>query len=380
MIFQQLFNSATLLIWILLGIMLVTFLIQAAYYLIIFSRIPRYHPQIHEPFNKGVSVIICARNEAENLAKNLPEFLKQDYPEFEIIVVNDCSTDNTEDILMDMKVTHPNFKYTSIQKDRKFTHGKKLAITIGIKAAKYEHLLFSDADCFPRSNKWINQMSRHFSIKNELVLGVANFERRKGLLNIIIRFENLFNSMQYISFTIKGNPVLGVNRNIAYTKELFFKHKGFASHLKVLSGEDDLFVNEASTKNNTSAEISSESIIMTSPPYNLSSWLKQKKLQLSTRKYYKYSSKIKLRLEIISRLLFYISSISLLCFYNSFPIALFGMIILLTIKMIVVKLVMNRLDERDLLLTSLLLDPLMLLIYGIIGLSNIIRPLEPKWN
>ncbi|MDA3821521.1 MAG: glycosyltransferase, partial [Bacteroidales bacterium] len=282
MFLEQLLDSANIIIWIFSGLMFFAFLMQMIYYLVIFSRVPRYKTPKLRKKNIGISVVICARNEAENLKKNLPLFLRQDYPEYEIVVVNDCSTDNTGDVLMDLIADYPQLRYTTIQADRKFTHGKKLAVTVGIKAAKYDHLLFSDADCYPVSDKWINRMSRHFSKNTELVLGIGKYEQKKGLLNIIIRYETLFTALQYMAFAIKGSAFMGVGRNMAYKKELFYRHKGFASHFKLLSGDDDLFVNEATTKSNTQIELSKDSFTISEPPFSFGEWFKQKKRHLST--------------------------------------------------------------------------------------------------
>lgn len=380
MFIDQLFHTTTTFTWIIAGILGISLLIQLIYYLFVYSRLVRYRSPDTPKSSLPVSVVICARNEAENLKKNLPAFLTQDHPAYEVIVVNDCSSDDTEEILMNMKVKYPHLYYTTIHPDRKFTHGKKLAVTVGIKAATNEHLLFSDADCYPVSDQWISNMSRHFSEKNELILGVGKYERRKGLLNLVIRYETLFTAMQYISFAIMGKAYMGVGRNMAYIRQLFYRHKGFAGHLNVLSGDDDLFVNEAATKTNTNVELSGESFTLSAPPESFRRWFRQKKRHLSTGIYYKTSSKIRLGTEYASRMLFYISAVILLFKDDWIWIAGAAWGLLSFVRLVLVKLSMKRLDESDLLLPSLLLDPLMPVILGIIRISNIIRPREPKWN
>jgi len=421
MLFKELFGSTDLATWIIAGVMMAAFIVQLIYYLDVFSKIPSYttgkemdhpaipprrqnaippddqstatsggHPtaSIHQQFGVTsierpvvpVSVIICARNEAENLEKHLPAFLAQDHPDFEVVVVNDCSTDHTEEVLMNLKVDHPHLRYTSIQPDKKFIHGKKLAVTVGIKAARHEHLLLSDADCYPSSDQWVSRMSAHFSATTELVLGVGKYARTRGLLNLLVRYETLFTAMQYISFAIKGKPFMGVGRNMGYVKNLFFRHKGFASHLKVLSGDDDLFVKEAATPRNTSVEIDPAGMTISIPPGKINSWFKQKKRHLSTGKYYKAGTKFRLGTEYFSRTIFYIMCIILLFRGPWIWIAIGAWSILSIVKLVIVKLNMRRLDEKDLLLPSLLFDPLMPVILAMIRISNMIRPREPKWN
>ena len=173
---------------------------------------------------------------------------------------------------------------------------------------------------------------------------------------------------------------MGVGRNMGYVKSLFFRHKGFASHLKVLSGDDDLFVNEAATSKNTAVEISGESLTLSIPPTRFGEWFKQKKRHLSTGKYYKKGSKINLGIEYFSRMLFYLTFVLLLFREQWVWISLGAWGLLSVVKLVFVKLNMNRLQEKDLLLPSLLFDPLMPLILAVIRISNLIRPREPKWN
>jgi biofilm PGA synthesis N-glycosyltransferase PgaC len=381
MYFEELFRSADTVTLIIAGVMASALLVQLIYYLFIYSKIATHTTSKKK--NRSlvpVSVIICARNEAENLEKHLPAFLKQDHPDFEVVVVDDCSTDHTEEVLMNMKVHHPNLRYTSIQPDRKFTHGKKLAMTVGIKAAQNEHLLFSDADCYPASEQWASRMAAHFHGDTELVLGVGKYARRRGLLNLLVRYETLFTAMQYIAFAIKRKPIMGVGRNMGYSKSLFFRNKGFASHLKVLSGDDDLFVNEAATTGNTAVETHPDGMTISVPPGKLKEWFKQKKRHLSTGKYYKTGSKFRLGAEYFSSMIFYITFVMILFREPWAWIGWGALAVVSFVKLVIVKLAMRRLDERYLLLPSLLLDPLMPLILGMIRISNMIRPREPKWN
>ncbi len=203
---------------------------------------------------KGVSVIICARNEADNLNNFLPSVLEQDYPDFEVIVVNDCSEDHTDDVLGKFLMQYPRLKISTITKDPKFSHNKKFAQFIGIKAAKNEILLFTDADCQPESDKWIGQMASHFNDKTDFVIGYGGYLREKGLLNKYICYESTAIAMQYFGMAIRGVPYMGVGRNLSYRRSVFFANKGFGSHNHIISGDDDLFVNSHANRENTIAE------------------------------------------------------------------------------------------------------------------------------
>jgi poly-beta-1,6-N-acetyl-D-glucosamine synthase len=380
MFFEHLYNEENPFIWAAAGTMVLSLAIQLFYYLGLFSRVAFYKNHGLQKKKIPVSVVICARNESENLKKHLPLFLSQDYDDYEVVVVNDCSTDNTEDVLMDLRTEYPHLRFTTIQPDKKFTHGKKLAVTVGVKSAIHEHMLFSDADCYPATDQWISKMSSHFVQEKELVLGVGKYERQRGLLNLVIRYETLFTAIQYLSFAMRGKAYMGVGRNMGYMKKLFYRHKGFASHLKVLSGDDDLFVNESTTKTNTAVELSHESFTLSIPPGSYLQWFKQKKRHLSTGKYYRVSSKLRLGTEYASRILFYATTISLLFheYWNWVGLAAWGL--LSVVRLVIIKLSMKRLDEKDLLLPSLLLDPLLPLFLAVVKIANFFRPREPKWN
>ncbi len=228
--------------------------IQLFYYIFIYLRLPIHKPVTEPEIFEPVSVVICARNEAENIEKYLPVILNQDYPDFEVVVVNDCSLDETEDILKRFKNQYSNLKTTFIKEDEKFNHSKKLALTVGIKAAKNEWLLLTDADCVPENNQWLKTMAKNFKTDSSILLGYGGYFQKPGLLNIIIRYETAIIAIQYFSFALFGIPYMGVGRNLAYRKSLFFANKGFASHARLVSGDDDLFVNEVATATNITIE------------------------------------------------------------------------------------------------------------------------------
>ncbi|MFW6370156.1 MAG: glycosyltransferase [Bacteroidota bacterium] len=209
-------------------------LVQLFYIFRYYLLIPGYSSEFVMGKSHPVSVIICAKNEVKNLQNNLPAILEQKYKDFEVIVVDDGSEDNTLEVLHGFKQKYKHLKFTSIAENNRFTHGKKLAITVGIKAAKNEWLLFTDADCAPASEYWISGMQQAFTDEAEIVLGYGGYRREKGLLNLIIRFDTMVIAINYLSAALARMPYMGVGRNMAYRKQLFFKNKGFANHYHLL--------------------------------------------------------------------------------------------------------------------------------------------------
>ena len=260
-----------------------------------------------------ITVIICAKNEAENLKNFLPVILSQDHNDFEVVVINDASVDETLEVLEDFQSRDNRLKIVDVQNNEAFWANKKYALTLGIKKAKKPYLLFTDADCRPETSQWLKEMSAHFADRKSIVLGYGGyFIQTRSLLNKLIRFETLFTAIQYFSYASWGKPYMGVGRNLAYTSEEFFAQNGFATHLHIKSGDDDLFVNQAANKSNTALCLSPIGITRSVPKTSLRSWFEQKRRHISIASHYKIEHRFMLGLFYISQLLFWIFFFALL--------------------------------------------------------------------
>ncbi len=297
----------------------VCFLIQLYYAIKVHKLLSVYKKDDDESSAiNAASVIICARNEEKNLILNLPFILEQDYPNFEVVLVNDCSIDDSEHLLRELSQKYKHLKVVSINEHERFKHGKKFAVALGIKAAANEFLVFTDADCRPNSNQWLRRMQANLQDSTDIVLGFSPYKSLPGFVNRLIQFETFFTALNYLSFALAGKPYMGVGRNMAYKKSLFFKGKGFASHIHLLSGDDDLFVNQHATKANTVIEIHPDTHVWSEPEITLKSYVKQKTRHFSAGKFYKKEHRNMLGLQAGSAILFYITLISLL-FLNLVP-------------------------------------------------------------
>jgi glycosyltransferase involved in cell wall biosynthesis len=331
-----------------LGCILAFFAILLFYYLFFFFRVGVYKESISNTFRPPVSVIICARNEEDNLMAFIPKIFAQDYPDFEVVVVNDRSWDKSLDILTAYKERYgEKLKIVNLDEEHIHDRGKKLALTIGIKAAKNEHLLLTDADCYPNSPEWIKTMVSGFADSKELVIGFSPFEKRPGLLNLLIRTDGLGVALNYLSFALAGIPYMGVGRNMAYTKSLYFNSGGFRRHYHVRSGDDDLFVNYLA-KTNIAVSANEQGFMLTLPSQTFSQWLRQKQRHYTTAIHYKLIHKILLILYPLAMYGFLISILLLFIYENGFYIA-FGLFILKSIIQILTFILpMKKLKQTDL--------------------------------
>lgn len=361
------------------GAFVLAFFIQLWFYLIYFSRLAFYKKKQLQPFTPQVSVIICARNEEDNLVNFLPRVFDQDYPDFEVVVVNDCSYDNTGDILKEFANKYPHLKIVTIKEDEHYSHGKKVALMMGIKGASYEHLLLTDADCKPTSRDWIKNMMEHFVPETEIVLGYGAYEKHPGFLNKLIRFDTFTIALQYLSLALARKTYMGTGRNLAYKKSLFFKMKGFASHYHIESGDDDLFINEAATKRNCKIEVAVESHTLSKVKNSFSAWMRQKRRHITTFKHYNFGSKFRLTLLSGSQYLFFISFIIVLVlqFQPLMILLLFGLRII--IQLLIFSKSMKLLAEKDLVFLTPIIEIILLIMYPMVTLSNLFIK-KNKWK
>jgi biofilm PGA synthesis N-glycosyltransferase PgaC len=295
---------------------LLVFIVQLYYLIGNHKSLSAYQVDEELPdVNIPISVIISARNESKNLSENLPAILQQNYPDFEVVVVNDCSYDDSDEVLEAFKEIYPRLKIVTITEHARFKTGKKFALTLGIKAAKNEHLLFTDADCKPASENWITRMAARFNNNVQIVLGYSPYYKTGNFLNSLIRYETLKTAINYLSAALNGDPYMGIGRNLAYTKTLFFSNKGFAAHMHVLSGDDDLFVNQNATATNTAIEIHPDTFIYTDAKTSIAALYRQKKRHMGVGKLYKNNHRRLLSFDALSGFLFYALFIICLAVY-----------------------------------------------------------------
>lgn len=327
-----------------------------------------------------LSVLICAKNEADNLKNNLPAVLTQKYPNFEVILVNDSSWDDTLELMKLYASKDARIKVVDVKNVESFWGNKKYALTLGIKAASHPYLVFTDADCKPASNQWLQQIASGFSHEKQLVLGYGAYETvKKSWINLVTRFETVLTAMQYVSYANLGMPYMGVGRNLAYHKELFFKNAGFMSHMDIMSGDDDLFVNQVANKTNVAIVTHPKSFTVSTPKKSMLAWFIQKRRHVSTAQYYKLKHKLVLGLFYSSQLLFLGLATMLLSFSFHWPIVLGLVGFRYVFLSVVFYSITKKLKEKHLVVLWPLLEIFLVVAQFFIFSANLIS--RPKhWN
>ncbi len=325
-----------------------------------------------------ISLLIACRNEEDNLEKNLPKLLDQKYPIFELILVDDASTDNTLSVIKAFAEKNDRVQYESILKTSSYTGNKKNAVTKAVQNASYEHLLLTDADCEPASKYWIQNIATQFSEEVQLVLGYGAYKKSTTWLNKLIRYETVLTAWQYFSYGLLGIPYMGVGRNMAYTKSMFKYAKGFQHHQHIKSGDDDLFINQIANKNNTSFCWWLESHTISEPKKTFANWFQQKRRHITTANLYKPIHQVLLGFFYLSQFLFYLLAIFLLvAAYNSQLV-----LVLIGFRFVVYYLCLipttSKLNEKDLIFFAPFLEFFLVVLQLCIFINNLLQK-PAKW-
>lgn len=298
---------------VLLGITFVSCIILTLYYLVAYARplfAARTQKEMKETDKVPVSIIVYAQNDSENLKKHLPALLTQDYPEYQVVVIDDGSTDDTEDTLKFFQNDFKHLYFTYVPSYARYLSRRKLAFTLGAKAAKHDILIFTEAYCEPVNNQWLSSIANSYTPETNIVLGYCKYGNYKGLLHKLIAYDNLLSGLRYLSSALFHHPYTGNGRNLSYRKDLFFKNKGYYKSLNLLTGDDDLFVNETATGKNTKATYSPNSLTEMDKIEDFRIWNGLKVSRATTQKYYKGKTLTFYHFETTCFLLFQASAIA----------------------------------------------------------------------
>lgn len=305
-------ESFSLIEWVLCASLLFFFTMQIYFYISLYRKPQAYEKKrevgtVDESVLPGISIVITSKNDSVELERNIPYIMNQDYPNFEVIVVNRGSTDDTDVVLKAAEQKYQQLYHTFIPEGADEINEKKLAITLGVKAAKNEIILFTESYCRPATTNWVREFGKEFLNGKDILLGYSRVVfNSKTRLGNFIRYDNLIHHLKFLSLAIKGKPFMGIGRNMAYKKDLFFTNKGLSSVLSIDGGEDDLYINNISNKKNTGVVLSKDSIIETDSVDSYTTWRSIKSKYLYTKQFYKGPANFIFGLETFSKQLFYL--------------------------------------------------------------------------
>lgn len=327
-------NTYTL---ILLALLLLSFVALSLYYGLFWFRVGRFKRDVvsKQPSANGqqpsVSVVMVVHNEAEFLKSSLPYLLEQDYPDYEIVIVDYTSTDDTRYVLRVCSENYPNLKPILFPHDVNMFQGKKYPLSIGIKSATKDVILLTEAESVPRSFDWVSQMMKGYCGDTQIVMGCNIVKSNGTLLGAFQQYENMTYNASYIGAMAMGNPFTATGRNLSFRRDFFFKQGGFISHYSIPDGADDLFVNANANSRNSSVVLSSDAFVVSEPRSSFRLWHQDRSHRLYTRRYYGLKDKLMLAFYPLSQFVF-LASLVLLLVFQLFPWQL--LVALLVVKLI----------------------------------------------
>lgn len=317
-----------------------------------------------------ISLLIFVKNSAAYLEKNLTYFLNQDYPEFEILLIDNCSSDDTDEVLEKIKTKHKKVRIINVENNESFWANKKYTYTLAIKAAKYNHLLFSEIIAKPISKNWILEMSNQISDKKSLVLGYTKHNTSKGFMNLLIRFNDVLDALKAFTFTKFNTPFRASAYNFSFTKDNFFRVNGFIKHIKINYGKDDLFLRDAYFKKNTSFSIDEDSFVEITKEKTFKDWFSAQKRNSFLQNHYKLNHQILLFLYTITKLGSLTLGITLLFFYPyKIILCIIGFYFL--VKTIVLALATKKFKEPKIIFLFPFLEIILILLQISIFINNL---------
>lgn len=329
--------------------------------------------------SNAVSVVVCAHDELENLRELLPVLLAQDHPEFEVLVVNDRSNDDTYDFLREESARDTRLRMVNVNHLPLHADAKKYGITLAVKAAKHDIILLTDADCRPATRSWITAMSSEFDEQTNFVLGFSPYVKLPGLLNLFIRFETLFTALQYLSMARLGNPYMGVGRNLAYRKSLFLNVKGFNDLLPVRGGDDDLFVNRHAKNKTTKVSTGYDAVTFSKPKQTSYDFFQQKIRHLSVGRKYRSRHKVILGVFIVSFLLAWITGLVQIPFSDELIWIISALVLRVLLLTVAVHLISKRFGHKFELWAVPFLDFLFVIYYISTGTVTLVTK-KVRWK
>lgn len=365
-----------LIFWLLTAFAVAT-LIQLIYYYGFFSALAFYKNKKVEDALPSVSIVITANNQYNDLHENLPSILSQQYPDFEVVVVIDNSDDGTDELLMDFSRAFDHLKVVELKQKLNWFSGRKFPLSLGIKSAKHDLILLTDPTCKPESREWIKAMAENFSSGKKIVIGYSSFET-VSKINKWLRFTAFYDALLYLSMALRGLPVKGIGKNLAYSRPLFYKNKGFSSHYVISEGDDELFVNSTANKQNTIVRISAESAIKQVKKISFSKWMGNEKTRLKIRRFFKLRDRLILRLFSFTSFAFY--GLLLILLILKAPILLVLSIFALRFfsQLLIFGFALKKLSEKKLLLLSPVFEILIILIDFILWIGLLFGK-KRKW-
>ncbi|MDY5969739.1 MAG: glycosyltransferase [Bacteroidales bacterium] len=365
------------------------FVYLALYYALFYFRVARKQAKAEQ---KGmsetllggmpkVSIVIVAHNEAAFLKESMPYLLEQDYPNYEVVVVDYMSKDDTRFVLKVCSENYQSLKPVYFPEDVNMFQGKTYPLSIGIKSASGDIILLTEADCVPRGFSWVSAMVKRYAARQvQMVMGYGGVKQSKGLLNVLQQYDNVSDAVSWMGYQMLGMPYSGTGRNLSFRRDFFFQQGSFIKQYTMPYGADDLFVNQNATKYNTSLCLNSESFVLTDAATTLAIWIKRRKARYGTRKHYPFYQKMLLAMRPLSVVLLYAAGALLATENFPWQYLMLAWVLLMAWQVFALSQVTKHFEVRKIHFFAPLLEIYFTVANTILRISTLHKAKTPRWR
>lgn len=282
--------------------------VQLIYYFIVYGKFAFHRKKNALSLREiPLSVVIVVRDNASQVLQTLPKFLEQQYPNYEIVIVNDRSPDEQSVFaIKEYQKRFSNVKFIDLRDAVSTSRGRKMAVSMGIKCSSYGNIVITDPDCLPASEHWLSNLSQNIQGQKKIVLGYSTYIKRRTPYNAFLHFDKLVGAVQYFSLALYNSTYRGDFSNIVFMRNLFYQQKGFTSFNHLQWGEEDIFIHNVATPTNTAIEYNPDSAIISQNVPSYGYWRLHKISLFFTRKFNSLKNRAILSSYNITNLLFYI--------------------------------------------------------------------------
>lgn len=292
----------------------ILFCIQVYYYLIVYGRISLFRNSRRKKILNAeppLSVIVPIFSEDYSYLDRLPQLLAQQYSAtFEVVLVYVGRDTDYYEELTRQRLLYPNLSVTKIEFNPRFPISVKMALNVGIKSARNEHIIITTTSAIPASEQWLAMMGKGF-MRGNIVLGYTAIEPTEGIKNYLMRMSRFQTSLYWLAAAVNRQTFKGSRHNFGFTKSIYFGAKGF-THLNMNIGEEDLFIQRIAKRNNVSVALIPKATMIEHPWGGLKWWISELRHYGSAYNLYPIGVRNRIEWDLGSQVLLFISLLAMI--------------------------------------------------------------------
>jgi len=336
---------------IFLASLLVVFFIQVYFLLRYYLKLARHRDSDPIQNSNNISIILAVRNEEQHIREIVDKFKEQQFEDYQLLVINVHSEDNTDGILSVLAEDNPKLKATSLSQETQFS--EKQIINIGLKGASSPWIVLLTSSTGEINPAWLASMNGLLAPETDLVVGYTNIERLKGFRNLICRLERFNQFMISGAWTLAGKPFVFSENNVLFRKSMYFDTLGFRHKMNRNFANLELIFNENMKKGRVKITTNPDLAVREHIEDDRGDHIRLLKKGVQIRQSLSWSKKISLFVDDVTRIALPALVATVIILHPEYWITFSALpLIYLILLAVIVKMLLNRLNERKIFLSS----------------------------